>query len=520
MNMRVVLFAAACAVAVTLLAQAAPAGVAHAQDGGAGKPALVLQRVSSGRLYLGEGKSYRIGAKTDSDARVTYKSSDPKAVKVSKAGVLKARGRKGRKLHPKATVTATATSPAGTRAVKKIRVTVKPRSQVLKVTRVVANAWKAPKGAKVGETVRLKPGMFSYKTKHGWARSQDSSKVTWRSHGKRRVGWVNKNIVVKSSDKRVLAAAAPAKAKAVGPGRAVLTVRCAAGGKAARVSVKVKARAAGKSATRKSRPAAEAQHAYSVEVVNLRLPAGAVYSGRPALILVRTDCPDGAFRLVKTQGGACACEHERGFRDVRYAGTGEGACDANLFAREVDGGYLCAVTPLTPGRHAFKLQERARDGAYVDAGATVEFDAVDTGRATREWARGVLAEVPDPGAPDADRLSMVERFIRGTFAYTLRVEGDPSGAGLPLARVAAATPWAGVPGAAAGGIADCVTAANLMKAAADELGVESEVAQAEGVPGHYWLQAQVDGRTLVYDASPSTSTIPALDATQDGFYLL
>lgn len=85
-----------CAVAAACFAWVNSADLAHAASSNAnesGKP--VLTKVNSGRLVLKRGAKYSIGAKSASNAKVTYKSKNKRIATVTKKGVIKAK-KKGR----------------------------------------------------------------------------------------------------------------------------------------------------------------------------------------------------------------------------------------------------------------------------------------------------------------------------------------------------------------------------------------------------------------------------------------
>ena len=156
----------------------------------ASKPSVSVTRVNTGKVTLKKGAKYKLSAKASKGAKLSYESSKPNIVSVSKKGVLKA------KKTGKATITVRAKNGS------------KKTSKRVKITVVAPKKYKAPKelSANAGATT-LAVG--------------SSTKVTVAFAPKKTS---NKNVVYKSSASAVASVSASGTVKAKKPGTAKITV--------------------------------------------------------------------------------------------------------------------------------------------------------------------------------------------------------------------------------------------------------------------------------------------------------
>ena len=167
---------------------------------------ITVKAASTGKVALAEGSSYKLQAKTTA-GKLSYKSSNPSVVSVSKKGVLKA-GKAG-----KATITITAKSGKAKKT-KKIKVTVLKKTKFKKVKSLQAKL----------DSSQLAPG------------AKSKIKVTFKPKKAS-----NKNLMFKSSNNNVAKVAANGTVTAVAPGTAKITVTSCAQRKAkATLTVTVK----------------------------------------------------------------------------------------------------------------------------------------------------------------------------------------------------------------------------------------------------------------------------------------
>lgn len=160
-------------------------------------PSITVQNASTGKVVIKKGSTYKLGVKAPK-AKVSYKSSKPSVVKVTKKGKIK--GLKA----GKATITIKAKKGKLT-TVKKIKVTVSS-----------ARKYKAVKGVKVNvPSTKLTVGQTA------------KIKTTFKPKGSS-----NKNLIYKTSNSKVVAVSASGVVTAKSKGTATVTVTSAINKKA------------------------------------------------------------------------------------------------------------------------------------------------------------------------------------------------------------------------------------------------------------------------------------------------
>ena len=178
-------------------------------------PTVTVTRAATGKLTLKKDAKYKLAAKATA-GKLSYKSSKPKVVTVTKKGVLKA------KKVGKATITVTAKA-GEKKATKKVKVTVVAKKKFKNVKKLTATAGATK--LQVGKTTKIKVDVAPKKAS-------------------------NKNVTYKSSSTAVLTVDAYGKVTAKKAGSAKVTVTSCDNAKAkATVTIKVGKPASGGSAS-------------------------------------------------------------------------------------------------------------------------------------------------------------------------------------------------------------------------------------------------------------------------------
>jgi hypothetical protein len=163
--------------AVMLTAAFSGAALADDTDVQTVKPAVTVMRANTGKITLKAGSTYKLKAKTDKGAKLTYKTSKRKVCKVTSKGKLIARK------CGKATIVIKA-KKFGKVAIKKIKVKVIKKSKFKKVRKITFKV--APTSLYDGTSAKLKikfsPSNAS--NKNVTYKSSDTSIATVSNTGK------------------------------------------------------------------------------------------------------------------------------------------------------------------------------------------------------------------------------------------------------------------------------------------------------------------------------------------------
>lgn len=253
------------------------------------KPTLEIGRVNTGKLTIRKGVSYKLGAEATKGAKLSYKSSKPKVVSVSKTGALRAL--------KKGSAYITVTAKKGTaKTTKKVKVSV-----------VAPSGFKPVKSLKVAPTKKTLALGKSLKLRITLTPTNAS----------------NKNIVYKSSNTKVATVTASGKVVARKPGTAKITVTSADNARAKKV-VQITVKAASVSGV----PVRNSFASYSwAELKSIANAISAAKSDAAGLSIAKeyhlTDASGkltGETKSVSIGGLATAAENELPMSDVRVAG--------------------------------------------------------------------------------------------------------------------------------------------------------------------------------------------------------